>query len=66
STAMILDELIRTEISNAREIYLVGVSEKAAASLSRLGTLDYLGYDRIFSSMTDAMDSVDQTLKLPG
>ena len=66
STAMILDELIRTEISNAREIYLVGVSEKAAASLSRLGTLDYLGYDRIFSSMTDARDSVDQTLKLLG
>lgn len=66
STAMILDELIRTEISNAREIYLVGVSEKAAANLSRLGTLDYLGYDRVFSSMIDAMDSVDQTLKLPG
>ena len=63
STAMILDELVRTEISNAREIYLVGVSEKAAANLSRLGTLDYLGYDRIFSSMTDAMDCADKVLK---
>jgi len=64
STAMILDELIRTEISNAREVYLVGVSEKAAANLSRLGTLECLGGERVFSSMNEAMDSADQTLKL--
>lgn len=65
STAMILDELIRTEISNAREVYLVGVSDKAAANLSRLGTLECLGDERVFSSLADAMDSVDKTLKLP-
>jgi len=65
STAMILDELIRTEISNARDVYLVGVSKKAAANLSRLGTLECLGDERVFSSLADAMDSVDKTLKLP-
>lgn len=66
STAMILDELIRTEISNTREVYLVGISEKAAANLSRLGTLEYLGTERVFPSMAEAMDSADQILKLPG
>jgi SulP family sulfate permease len=62
STAMILDELVRTEIANERDVYLVGVSEKAAANLDRMGTLAFLGEDRIFPTMDAAMDAADTAI----
>jgi sulfate permease, SulP family len=65
STAMILDELVRSELSNDREIYLVGISKKAEANLSRLGTLECLSKDRIFSNIDAAIDCADKTLLKP-
>lgn len=62
STAMILDELIRAELASGREVLVVGVSQKAEASLSRLGTLEFLGKSRILPSMTVAMDRADEVL----
>ena len=65
STAMILDELVRSELSNDREIYLVGISKKAEANLSRLGTLECLSKDRIFSNIDAAIDCADKALLKP-
>ncbi|MDP1521221.1 SulP family inorganic anion transporter [Porticoccus litoralis] len=59
STAMILDELIQTEMANGRDVLVVGLSEKTEQSLARLGTLDTLGRDRIFPSFEDMMSYVD-------
>lgn len=63
STAMLLDQLVRTEIANAKEVYLVGVSKKSVANLDRFGTLVFLGEEHIFRSMADAMDRVDSAIK---
>ncbi|TNF02905.1 MAG: SulP family inorganic anion transporter, partial [Gammaproteobacteria bacterium] len=60
STAMILDELIQTEIASGRDVLLVGLSEKAEQSLARLGTLDALGTERVFTSFEQVMSYVDQ------
>lgn len=59
STAMILDELIQTEMANGRDVLVVGLSEKTEQSLARLGTLDTLGRDRIFPSFEGMMSYVD-------
>ncbi len=59
STAMILDELIHTEAANHRQVLLVGVPEKARQSLSRLGTLAFLGSNQVVNSFPEAMAYVD-------
>lgn len=62
STAMILDELVRAELANGREVLVVGVSQKAEANLSRLGTLEFLEKSRVLPSMAIAMSRVDEVL----
>ncbi|WP_461482001.1 SulP family inorganic anion transporter [Porticoccus sp.] len=59
STAMILDELIHTETAQERQVLLVGVPDKARKSLARLGTLEYLGTERVLDSFSEAMAVVD-------
>tara|TARA_R110001592_G_scaffold362770_1_gene678161 strand:- start:8598 stop:10202 length:1605 start_codon:yes stop_codon:yes gene_type:complete len=65
STAMILDELVRSELSHNRDVYLVGLSKKAEAILSRLGTLERLRQDKIFTAIDGALDCADTTLPKP-
>jgi SulP family sulfate permease len=62
STAMILDELVRAELTNGREVLVVGVSQKAEANLTRLGTLEFLEKSRVLPSMAIAMSRVDEVL----
>ena len=59
STAMILDELIQTEIANRRQVVLIGVADKAAQSLTRLGTMETLGPGRVFNSFEDMLIAVE-------
>ena len=59
STAMILDELIHTEIVNQRQVLLVGVPDKAKQSLLRLGTFSYLGEKQVLDTFVEAMGYVD-------
>ncbi|WP_461515780.1 SulP family inorganic anion transporter [Porticoccus sp.] len=59
STAMILDELIHMETANQRQVLLVGVPDKAKQSLSRLGTLAFLGSNQVVDTFPEAMAYVD-------
>jgi len=62
STAMILDELIAEELQQGRHLLLVGLSEKSAASLSTLGTLERVGRGKIFAELDEALDQMDSLL----
>ncbi len=62
STAMIIDDLIRTELANGRDVVLVGISEKAQANLARMGTLECLDKNRVLTTMSEAVDVADDIL----
>jgi len=62
STAMILDELVAEELQQGRHLLLVGLSEKSAASLSTLGTLERVGRGQIFADLDEALDQMDTLL----
>lgn len=49
-------------LTSGREVLVVGVSQKAEANLSRLGTLEFLDKSRILPSMNVAMDRADEVL----
>lgn len=49
-------------LASGREVLVVGISQKAEANLSRLGTLEFLDKSRILPSMDVAMDRADELL----
>ncbi|MEE9355458.1 MAG: SulP family inorganic anion transporter [Methylococcaceae bacterium] len=62
SPAMILDDIIREELNQDRQVLLVGMSESVEAALSPLGAIELVGHKWIFDELGLALDQVAKTL----